>query len=59
MKKLIALTNIDHDGKRYALGDALEVSDDTQAQALVTAGAAELKGSRPKPEPAPEPAPEA
>lgn len=58
MKKLIALSNVDHDGKRYEPGDALEVDDEHQAEALVKAGVAEAKGAKPKPKAEPDPAPE-
>lgn len=48
--KLIARTNIRHDGKRYAEGDALDVKDKKQAQALIDCGAADEEA---KAEPAP------
>lgn len=41
MPKLKALYPIDHDGKTYVPGKLLDV-DDSQAEALVNVGAAEL-----------------
>lgn len=58
MKKLIALTNIDHDGKRFQPGEPIDVDDEAQAEALIKAGAAEPKGAKPKPKPEPEVAPD-
>lgn len=37
-KKLYALSAIDHDGTRYAPGEALPAMTEAQAQALVAAG---------------------
>lgn len=49
MKKLIALSPIDHDGLSYGEGEPLQVDDDKQAQALIDAGVAiEQKGKAPK-----------
>lgn len=42
--KLTALQPIRHDGKRYAEGDVLDVSDKRQAEALIACGAAEAGG---------------
>jgi len=48
MAKLIALTPINHDGKNYTEGDALEVTDAAQVAQLVDAGAAVVKGGKTK-----------
>lgn len=42
--KLTALQPIRHDGKRYAEGDVLDVSDKRQAETLIACGAAEAGG---------------
>jgi hypothetical protein len=57
--KLTALQPIRHDGKRYAEGDVLDVSDKRQAEALIACGAAEAGGkakAKAAEEPASEPA---
>lgn len=55
--KLTALQPIRHDGKRYAEGDVLDVSDKRQAEALIACGAAEAGGkAKPAEKPASEPA---
>lgn len=46
MAKLIALSNVDHDGKRIDEGSEFDVKDEDQAKALVKSGAAEVKGSK-------------
>lgn len=48
--KLTARTTIRHDGKSYAEGDALDVKDKKQAQALIDCGAAEEEAKAKAPE---------
>lgn len=48
MAKLIALTSINHDGKDYTEGDAIEVTSAAQVAQLVEAGAAVVKGGKTK-----------
>ena len=50
MTKLIALHPINHDGKNYELGDALELTDKAQIAQLVDSGAAVVKGAKTKAE---------
>lgn len=40
--KLIVLSPVVHDGKEYDEGDAVDIKDEAQAQALIEAGAAKL-----------------
>lgn len=39
--KLTVLSPVNHDGREYAEGDTIEIKDEAQAQALISAGAAE------------------
>lgn len=39
MAKYIVINPVQHDGKEYAEGDTIEVSDKAQADALLAAGA--------------------
>jgi hypothetical protein len=55
MSKYKALTNIDHDGKRYSPGDIIELTDEQQVEYLQQANAIEeatadeaAAGKRPK-----------
>jgi peptide subunit release factor 1 (eRF1) len=48
MTKLIALTPINHDGKEFAEGDTLDVTDKAQVAQLVDSGAASIKGQKSK-----------
>ena len=40
--KMTVLSPVSHDGKHYDEGDAIEVRDEAQAQALIDAGSAEV-----------------
>ena len=48
MPTLIALTPINHDGKQFDEGDTFTVADDAQAEQLVEANAAMVKGRKSK-----------
>ena len=50
MPKLTALTPINHDGKHFAEGDTLDISDKTQIAQLVDSGSAVVKGQKSKAE---------
>lgn len=50
MAKLIALQPINHDGKDYAIGDSLNVSNAAQIAQLVDVGAARIEGKKSKAE---------
>ena len=48
--KLTLLSPVSHDGRDYAEGDALDIKDEAQAQALIDAGVAKQTGKKSKAE---------